>query len=73
MFYSYTEEELYHPEIGCYVAYGIEAKDLVTGDTVKKVSDLFLDKAEAMDFTILLNQCQPEIVHFEEICQGAIE
>ncbi len=73
LFYKCTEEELYHPEIGYYVAYGIEAKASATGATVKKVSDLFLDKAKGMDFAKLLNECQPELVHFEEVCQSVIE
>lgn len=73
LFYKFCEEELYNPETGFYTAYGIEAIDLYTGAVLKKESDLFLDIEKAEVFTKLLNECNAELVHFEELCQSAIE
>lgn len=73
MIYKFCEEKLYNPEIGFYISYGIEAKASLRGATIKRVSDLFLEKAEAQKFAELLNECEAELVHFEELCQSAIE
>ena len=73
MFYRYYEEELHNPEIGFYTAYGIEVIDLSTGAVIKKMSDLFLSAEEAEVFAAVLNDLRPELVHFEELCQSAVE
>ncbi len=73
LFYKFCEEELHNPEIGFYTAYGIEAIDSHTGGVLKKASDLFLSIDEAEAFAKLLNECKPELVHFEELCQSAVE
>lgn len=73
MYYKFCEERLHNPEIGYYTAYGMEVIDLNTETVIKKVSDLFLSIEEAKAFAKLLNECQPELVHFEELCQSAIE
>ena len=73
MFYRYYEEKLHNPEIGFYTAYGIEVTDLSTGAVIKKMSDLFLSVEEAEAFADVLNDLRPELVHFEELCQSAVE
>lgn len=73
LIFRMIKEELYNFEIGFYTAYGIEVLDENSYQREDFVSDLFLYEDEAEEFVNLLNECQPELVHFKELCFNAIE
>ena len=73
MNFEVIEEDLFNKEIGFYKAYGIVAKESSSGKIIDSVSDLFLDSYKAESFASLLQECQPEPVHFRELCLNEIE
>lgn len=74
-FYKFKvkEENLYHPEIGFYTSFGVEVYSEDFKTLLGFVSDVFTDKAKAEHFADLLNECQPEPLHLEELCADFVE
>lgn len=73
MRFKVIAQNLYNDEIGFYEAFGIEVSEKDSGEVVDFISDLFSDYEKAKDFAELLQECQPELVHFRELCLNEIE
>lgn len=73
MIFKVKKEKLYNPEIGFYTAYGIEAIDEDSKNILAYVSDVFLYENKAREFAELLNRCQADVIHLEELCIDAVD
>lgn len=71
--FKLKKECFFNPEIGNYCAYSVEVYDENHSSAIACVSDVFTDYEKAQEFVRLLNLCQPEPVHLEELCIDFIQ
>ena len=60
-------ESYYSAELGSYNSCAIEVYD-ISEKRVLYIPDVFVNKERAEEVVEMMNICQPELVHIEELC-----
>ncbi len=65
-------EVYYNSEIGFYASCAVEVYEEGTDVCIYCIRDVFANENDAKDFVELMNVCQPELIHLEELCVNYI-
>lgn len=64
---------MFERSVGAYTAYGIEIYDSEKDETVFMIHDVFFEKDKAEKSLRLLNNTNPELIHFPSIVEDIIQ
>lgn len=70
--YKITEEQLYNPEIGKYISFGICAYRDNTSEIICSISDVFLQKEKAIAFVNQCNEMGLEVIHLPSVIENLL-
>lgn len=72
--YSIIKEKLHTPDLGDYVSYGICAYLISENKNIEiaHISDVFLEKDDAVNFINLCNQLKLDPVHLNDAIENAL-
>lgn len=72
--YSIIKEKLYTPESGNYISYGICVYLISENKNteIAHISDVFLEKEDAVNFINLFNQLELDPVHLDDAIENIL-
>ena len=70
--FKWKTEVYYNSEIGFYTSCAVEVFDKLSDKCIYSIRDVFANENLAKEFIELMNICQPELVHLEELCMDFI-